>query len=181
MKLFDFPFFRFPLYSRSSIPTKAVKYAVNLLNQNIAQLCYDITGIRVDVRATIENILLILEVFSEIEQTKRDIHSHNMLHMPRKRLTIHEMNNSAPNTQDGKNFNHASVKNGKDYASLSKSHSSVDMDHMLPPTVHPHHHLQHNVTGFPLTSENIRLSTHLGTQPIDIQQERNEMLNNQQR
>ncbi|XP_061399406.1 UV radiation resistance-associated gene protein, partial [Musca vetustissima] len=141
----------YPLYSRSSIPTKAMKYAINLLNQNIAQLNYEITGKRCDIRCTIGNILHIFEMFVEIEQNKREIRS-NVRTLPQKRLTINDNANEldGPNNHDHHHqqehnnedpYIHTTINNGKDY-SLSKSHSSVDMNHMQPPTItmHRHHH-----------------------------------------
>uniref|UniRef100_A0A1I8M6S8 UV radiation resistance-associated gene protein n=1 Tax=Musca domestica TaxID=7370 RepID=A0A1I8M6S8_MUSDO len=174
----------YPLYSRSSIPTKAMKYAINLLNQNIAQLSYEITGKRCDIRCTIGNILHIFEMFVEIEQNKREIHS-NIRTLPRKRLIINDNTNELDGLTNENHHHHnedpyihTSINNGKDY-SLSKSHSSVDMNHMQPPTITMH---RHNLTNFPLTAENLRLSSHLNSKPIDIQKEHNIMLqNNQQR
>lgn len=213
--------YRFPLYSRSSIPTKPVKYAVNLLNQNIAQLCFDITGIRCDMRATIDNLLNIFATFVQIEQNKHEIHK-NTRTLASKRLTITaEINNSnSKEVVDGPSLhqqrlhhhythNHhpqqqqqeehlnndqhlsgqmASNKNGmeqQDY-SLSKSHSSVDMNHMMPPTnlmMHHHHH-HHNVPVFSLTTDKLLHATsRISSQPIDIQDRTTSVLitTNQQR
>ncbi|XP_073827593.1 UV-resistance associated gene [Musca autumnalis] len=172
----------YPLYSRSSIPTKAMKYAINLLNQNIAQLSYEITGKRCDIRCTIGNILHIFEMFVEIEQNKREIRS-TIRTLPQKRLTINDNANELDGPTNHHNdhpYIHTSINNGKDLSSLSKSHSSVDMNHMQPPTITMHRH-HHNLTDFPLTVENLRLSSHLNSQPIDIEKQRNLMQNNQQR
>ncbi|XP_013107039.2 UV radiation resistance-associated gene protein [Stomoxys calcitrans] len=176
----------YPLYSRSSIPTKAVKYAISLLNLNIAQLNYNITGKSCDVRCTIANLLHIFNIFAEIQQNKHQRHSHTRT-LPQKRLSITEITNEIDGHQLHENLKH-SIKNGEDY-SLSKSHSSVDMNHMQPPpppTLHHHHHLHHHhnhsnkINTYPLTTEN--LTTHLNSQtiPIDITLERNVMLNNNQ-
>ncbi|XP_075153763.1 UV-resistance associated gene [Haematobia irritans] len=172
----------YPLYSRSSIPSKAVKYAISLLNLNIAQLNYDITGRRCDIRCTIENLLHIFDIFSGIEQNKREIHSHLRKTLPHKRFEITEIANEIDGRQINENCKH-SIKNGDEY-SLSKSHSSVDMNHMQPPpplTIYPDHHLN-KINNYPLTTANLQLSTHLNSQPIpiNIQQERNVMLNNNQ-
>ncbi|XP_036229934.1 UV radiation resistance-associated gene protein isoform X2 [Bactrocera oleae] len=57
----------FPLYNRSIIPSKAVKYGIFLLNQNIAQLCYDIIGLRCNMSLTLENIHQIFLYLSEVQ------------------------------------------------------------------------------------------------------------------
>ncbi|XP_065356895.1 UV radiation resistance-associated gene protein [Calliphora vicina] len=195
----------FPLYSRSSIPTKPVKYAVNLLNQNIAQLCFDITGIRCDMRATIDNLLNIFATFIQIEQNKREIYSHTRT-LAVKRLTIAEINDS--NEVDGgshqlqhhhhhHNHNHQehsdshhdnqhlpnqmSTKNGEQDYSLSKSHSSVDMNHMMPPTTLMHHHHHHNVPVFALTADKLLHASRISSHPIDIQDRSVLITTNQQR
>ncbi|KAM7353160.1 UV-resistance associated gene [Cochliomyia hominivorax] len=209
----------FPLYSRSSIPTKPVKYAVNLLNQNIAQLCFDITGIRCDMRATIDNLLNIIATFVQIEQNEHEMHSLTRARtFAGKRLTTKEINNS--NDVDGTHHRHQqhphhqhdhnvelhlnhnnhqeennqqhlittqmATKNGnndQDY-SLSKSHSSVDMNHMMPPTtLMMHHHHHHNVPVFSLTTDKLLHASRISSQPIDIQDRSSSVLitTNQQR
>lgn len=52
--------YRFPLYTRSSPPPKQFLYAVFLLNQNITQLNFQINGIKCDLRATLPNLLQLL-------------------------------------------------------------------------------------------------------------------------
>ncbi|XP_037816480.1 UV radiation resistance-associated gene protein-like [Lucilia sericata] len=186
----------FPLYSRSSIPTKPVKYAVNLLNQNISQLCFDICGIRCDMRATIDNLLNIFATFVQIEQNKREIHSRTRT-LAAKRLTIAEINNS--NEVDGShrlqhlnNHNYQeqndnllshqiTSNNGEQDYSLSKSHSSVDMNHMMPPTTLMHHHHHHNVPVFSLTADKLLHASRISSQPIDIQDRSSVLITNQQR
>lgn len=66
---FSFYLLRFPLYGRSAIPTKAVKYAICLLNQNIAQLCYDVTNKRCFHRSTVENLKKIFKTMSKWSTT----------------------------------------------------------------------------------------------------------------
>lgn len=171
-------FFRFPLYSRSSIPTKPVKYAVNLLNQNIAQLCFDITGIHCDMRATIDNLLNIFATLVQIEQNKRETNVHKRS-LALKYFTTNEINNCDEIDAQQYHNNHShqdlrfnssqmSIKNGEqDDNSLSKSHSSVDMDHMIPPTTIIHHHLHQNVPVFPLTEKFLH-APRLDAHPIDM-------------
>lgn len=145
-------------------------------------MCYDFTGTRCDTRATIDNLLKIFATFSEIEQSKGEIHSH-IRTLPTKRLTITEINNSnkidGPFKDNPKHLHsQMSIKNGGNDNSLSKSHSSVDMNHMLPPpTMMMMHH--HNVPAFSLTTDKLLVSSRISSQPIDIQ-ERSVLINNQQ-
>lgn len=114
---------RFPLYSRSTIPSKPVKYAIHLLNQNIAQLCFDITGRRRDLRSTIENIL---HIFSKLEEIERSL----------SRAAIH-----ANSRTEGINLLtlHSSTTSQGNVDCLSKSHSSVDLNDVPPvPKFSPH-------------------------------------------
>lgn len=164
------------MYSRSSIPTKAVKYAINLLNQNIAQLSYEITGKRCDIRCTIDNLLHIFQMFVEIEQNKREIHSH-IRTLPQKRLTINEITSEFDGQTNDKQERHF-THNGKDY-SLSKSHSSVDMNHMPPPPLP--NILHHNIKDFPLTNENVRFPLNLNSQPVDINMQGSGVTQNNQK
>lgn len=139
------------------------------------------------MRATIDNLLHIFAIFVQTEQTKHEIYSKTRC-LTSKRLTKAEFENSSElehnnhNHQMDSSTNHClptqiSIKNGKhdDHYSLSKSHSSVDMNHMMPPpTSMIHHH--HNVPIFSLTTDKVF------SQPIQIQQDRSVLIAaNQQR
>lgn len=50
----------FPLYSRTNPPPNVILYAVYLLNQNIAQLNFQVYNIKCDIRATLANLLTLL-------------------------------------------------------------------------------------------------------------------------
>ncbi|XP_020714250.1 UV radiation resistance-associated gene protein isoform X2 [Ceratitis capitata] len=114
----------FPLYSRSTIPSKAVKYAIFLLNQNIAQLCYDIAGIRCDMCLTLENIHHIFTYLTDIRNVdeKKTVSFHLFSN---KRVTL--------NCKNNKNVDNGSVN--VDNNPLSSSHSSVEINNMSVPLI----------------------------------------------
>lgn len=144
------------------------------------------------MRATIDNLLNIFAIFVQIEQNKHEMHSKTRS-LTSKRLTKAELENyneiehNDHNHQKGSHANHClhsqiSTKNGEhDSCSLSKSHSSVDMDHMMPPpTSMMHNH--HNVPIFSLTTDKLLHTSHISSQPIQIQQDHSVLIaENQQR
>lgn len=102
----------FPLYNRSTIPSKAVKYGIFLLNQNIAQLCFDIIGLRCDMSLTLENIRQIFLYLSEVQSLDEKKICHN------KRGTL--------------SYNGCTIM---DSNLLSNSHSSIDINNLSVPLV----------------------------------------------
>ncbi|XP_054743196.1 UV radiation resistance-associated gene protein [Anastrepha obliqua] len=130
----------FPLYSRSSIPSKSVKYAIFLLNQNIAQLCYDITGLRCDMRSTLENIHHIFTYLSEIQSS--DENKQNEHNKP-----FELKYNSYKNAGNGC----VNIDNNL----MSRSLSSVDIHHMPVPlaTAMPENSLLQLPNGMPFSIE----------------------------
>uniref|UniRef100_A0A1A9WUD8 UV radiation resistance-associated gene protein n=1 Tax=Glossina brevipalpis TaxID=37001 RepID=A0A1A9WUD8_9MUSC len=126
----------YPLYSRSSIPTKPVRHGINLLNQNIAQLCYEITEIRCDMHASIENLLHIFRKLAEIEQSTIDVTNKLSSNNNNKCLTI--LTNDKQQILYHNNHNHVhqqemyyKSRNGKDVAALTKSQSSLEINALL--------------------------------------------------
>uniref|UniRef100_A0A1A9UTZ1 UV radiation resistance-associated gene protein n=1 Tax=Glossina austeni TaxID=7395 RepID=A0A1A9UTZ1_GLOAU len=126
----------YPLYSRSSIPTKPVKQGINLLNQNIAQLCYEITDIRCDMRATIENLLHIFRKLAEIEQSTAEVTTKLTSNNNNKCLTI--LTNDKQQMLYHNNHNHLhqqemcyKSQNGQNVAALTKSHSSLEINALV--------------------------------------------------
>lgn len=111
-----------------------MKYAIILLQQNIGQLCYDISGLMCDSRLPIKNIL---DIFRTIEfHCLNDIPNRELSHTnPVERIVLEDEHvdaghaiavESAVNTT----FN-GSVSDVLDGCmDLSKSHSSIDVNQM---------------------------------------------------
>lgn len=107
---------RFPLYTRSILPSPQTKYAIYLLRQNVSQLCYDITG-HCDIRNTFGNLLELFETLRHIERTQRD---------------EPDSSKSQSLSATGRHANGLTVSPVN--PQLSQSHSSVDMNHVPLPT-----------------------------------------------
>ncbi|XP_011194617.2 UV radiation resistance-associated gene protein [Zeugodacus cucurbitae] len=122
----------FPLYNRSAIPSKAVKYGIFLLNQNIAQLCYDIIGLRCDMSLTLENINQIFVYLSEVQ-------SMDEKKMYRNKKFVFSYNGCI----------------NMDNNILSNSHSSIDMNNVSVPlvTVTPENCLLQLTSNMPFSIE----------------------------
>ncbi|XP_067622478.1 UV radiation resistance-associated gene protein isoform X2 [Eurosta solidaginis] len=112
----------FPLYSRSILPSKSVKHAIFLLNQNVAQLCYDIIGIRCDMLLTLDNIHYIFIYLADVQNVNVKRHMISDISQ-NKRFAL----NYCINKNVG--YGCGSIENNL----LSKSQSSVDIDQMQVP------------------------------------------------
>jgi len=108
-------YYRFPLYTRSILPSQQTKYAIYLLRQNVSQLCFDITG-HCDLRNTFGNLLDLFRTLRYIERSQRD--------------EVDERDGKA----GGAGGVEARLANGLTAPHLSQSHSSVDMNHVPLPT-----------------------------------------------
>ncbi|XP_030377309.1 UV radiation resistance-associated gene protein [Scaptodrosophila lebanonensis] len=108
----------FPLYTRSILPSQQTKKAIYLLKQNVAQICFDITG-RCDIRNTLANLLELFRTMREIERSQRidtaapadQLDSPSMKGSLNSLPHVNGLSTAPPNQQ------------------LSESNSSVDMNH----------------------------------------------------
>ncbi|XP_017473781.1 PREDICTED: UV radiation resistance-associated gene protein, partial [Rhagoletis zephyria] len=134
----------FSLYCRTSIPSKSIKYAIFLLNQNIAQLCYDITGLRCDMRSTLENINQIFIFLSETQNSDQS---------EQKKSDVYINKSFTPSFNSYKNASNGCAKAATNQ--LSRSQSSVDINNMPFPltTAAPHNFLLQLPNSIPLSIE----------------------------
>lgn len=148
------PLYRFPLYTRSILPSPQTKYAIYLLRQNVSQLCYDITG-HCDIRNTFGNLLELFETFRYIERTQRD---------------EPDSSKSQSLSATGRHANGLTVAPVN--PQLSQSHSSVDMNHVpLPTTANAAKEALLQQLLPPSVSQALAIEGYASTQRYDIQLE----------
>lgn len=113
--------YRFPLYSRTTIPSNPVLFAISLLNQNIVQLFYQLTNSKVEFLKTLQNLHSLLSTtMDKYKYTRVKNDSTSSSHGEDQHLLhFHQSNDSALNL---KVFT-ASSENGE-YESLKKNSSS---------------------------------------------------------
>lgn len=114
--------FRFPLYSRTTIPSNPVLFAISLLNQNIVQLYYQLTTDKLEFHKTLQNLHSLLSTtMDKYKYTRVKNDSTSSSHGEDQHLLhFHQSNDSALNL---KGFT-ASSENGE-YESLKKNSSSM--------------------------------------------------------
>lgn len=114
--------YRFPLYSRTTIPSNPVLFAISLLNQNIVQLFYQLTSKNLEYHKTLPNLHSLLSTTMDKYKYSRVKHdSTSSSHGEDQHLLhFHQSNDSALNLKDY----HLSTENGE-YESLKKNSSSM--------------------------------------------------------